>query len=282
MPESDHPALRPTRYHWAAGLHPLHWLPACGGWLATLGLSLAGPDSAALSTLASVAALGAIGWSMTWLLLVPVMPAFRRVVDSRLAQQYDADFYYQREELLERYPVLKPELRELSSLRDRAREMMLRRFGKDDPFAQDNLKKLDTLAVSYIELLEQLTDYDDYLRAVNPDALESDIAEARDELNFSGPEIREVRKRQLELLQNRLERYRLVEQRAKLLKAEASSIETTMKLLADQAMSSSASRGAWDEIDGVLDNIRESELLSADLAMFDEFERRAGRNTTGQ
>lgn len=227
--------------------------------------------------MASVTALAALGWSMTWLLMVPVLPAFRRVVDSRLASQYSTDFHYQGQDLLDRYPSLKPELREITALREKSREMLLRRFGKEDPFAKDNLTKLDRLAVNYLDVLEQLADFDGYLRSVSPDKLAEEISAAREELEFSGPELRDIRQRQLGLLEQRRERHDQAQQRVQLLKAEAASIETTLKLLADQAMSSTSSRHVWDEIDGVLDNIRESELLSRDMAVFDEFERRTER-----
>ena len=36
MRYDDHPARRPTRFHWAAGTNPLHWGPALIGWAATL------------------------------------------------------------------------------------------------------------------------------------------------------------------------------------------------------------------------------------------------------
>lgn len=281
MRDSNHPALRPTRYHWAAGLHPLHWVPALAGWGLTTVLAVAVPASGNLnaSLAGTVVAMASLGWSMTWLLLVPVMPAFRRVVDSKLRSRFELDFAYQAEALVQGSPTLRPYLRNVSQLRDKARSIMQRRFGAHDPFAQDNLAKLDKLAVSYVQLLSNLSDYDDYLSVVDAQSLEQEIVETKRSLAETSEDLRQLRERQLLLLQNRLSRYRKVEARLRLLKEEAASIETTIKLLADQAMSAPEGRDVWHDIDTVLDNIKESELLSADLAVFDEFERTASRSS---
>jgi hypothetical protein len=280
--QPNHPGLRPTRYHWAAGTNVLHWLPAIGGWsaCAVLGaLGTSGTGAASLNSLAALCALGALSWSGLWLLIVPALPTFRRVIDSRLGAKFENDYAYQSDLVLQRAsPALLPYLRAISSLRNKAREIMLRRFGKHDPFAQDNLAKLDKLAISYLQLLSTLADYDDYLSVVDANHLTQEIAATQAGLANADEELRTLRERQLLLLQNRLARYRKVEGRLTLLKEEASSIETTMKLLADQAMTTPESRSVWGDIDTVLDNIKESELLSADLAVFDEFERTASRS----
>jgi hypothetical protein len=279
MPEYGHPALRPTRYHWAAGTHVLHWLPAMGGWVATLGLGVAALGTANPTyyyTAASVTALASIGWSGIWLLIVPNISTFKRMVDSRLGARFADSFPFhlnQIEERLSASPVLVSSLRGITQLRNRAREIMLRRFGKDDPFAQDNLVKFDRLAIAYLQLLTTLTDYDDYLQLVDPHHLEADLTVARENAAEANEDTRAIRERQVLLLENRLKRYQKVKEKIGLLREEAGSIETTMKLLVDQAMTTPDSGAVWADIDTVLDNIKDSEILSQDMKVFDDLER---------
>ena len=87
--------------------------------------------------------------------------------------------------------------------------------------------------------------------------------------------IREARARQHTLLQNRLERYHKVERRIELVEAQLANVETTLKLLVDQAMTAASPERVSRDIDQVLTNITESEVLAEELASFDDLSREA-------
>jgi hypothetical protein len=281
VPDATHPARRPSRYHWAAGTNALHWAPALAGWAgcgAAALLAAGGTPQAGLATSAALAcALFSVGWSTLWLLILPSNSRFRRVVDSQLLAKYGEDFAYQLDGLkprINRNLALK--VRDITALRDKTRQIMQNKFGALDPFAQDNLVKLDRLAINYLQLLATLTDYDDYLALVDAPHLEADLAAAQKDLDEADRELAPIRQRQLLLLQNRLLRYRKVEARIKVLGGEAANIETTLRLLMDQAMTAADSQRVGQDIDAVLTNMKESELLAEDLAVFDELERSVG------
>jgi len=275
MDEYSHPALRPTRYHWAAGTNVLHWLPALGGWIATAATSVMAAGGAEWAGTASIlCAIGAASWSGVWLLALPLNRRFQRALDARLHARYENDYDFQVLGLSRRiHPDLADRVSEVSRLRDKAREILTEKFGDHDPFAKDNLEKLDRLAISYLQLLASLSEYDEYLSLVDPSSIESDLEAARQAVETASTELRPARLRTVELLQNRLERYRRVQSSVELIKAQCKNLNATMKLLIDQAMTAADPRRVGRDIDQVLHNIRESEILSSDLAAFDDLER---------
>jgi hypothetical protein len=271
----DHPGRRPTRYHWAAGQNPLHLAPALGAWLAVLMLGVTaalGPQQVAGAIPWIVAA--ALLWSGLWLFLVPNNPRFRRLVDARLRAQYENDYGYQLADLVGKIdPDLQGKVQDNSELRDRARQILSDKFGDSDPFARDNLDKLDKLAISYVQLLAALSEYAQYMSLVDPPSIERDLAEATRLAQDAPPALAEVREKQVLLLKSRLERYNRAQERSALVQAQCANVETTMKLLVDQAMTAADPQRVGRDIDQVLDNIRESEVLKDELAAYDDLER---------
>lgn len=275
MRGEDHPARRPTRYHWAAGLNPLHWGGALVGWGATMasGISAAFTPEAALIT--PWLAVASLCWSGYWLVAMPNNPRFKRAVDARLTAQYENDYGYQCAALAERIdPDLRTKVDDITRLRDRAREILTGKFGEHDLFARDNLEKLDKLAISYLQLLAALSEYDEYLSLVDPQSIEHELEAARAKAaGAEDPTLSAARQRQVELLNNRLARYRRAEARQELIQAQCRNVMTTMKLLIDQAMTAPDAQRVGRDIDQVLENIRESEILTEELSSYDDLER---------
>lgn len=287
----SHPALRPTRYVWAAGTQPAHWVPALGAWLSVLLLGLTAVSPGWRTVLLPVIpfiATAALAWSAWWLIGVPNIPRFRRATDARLLAEYEGDFDYQSAALVPKIdPGLRVKVDDITLLRNQARKILGERFGGNDPFARDNLAKLDTLAISYLRLLAALTEHANYLDLTSPESIERDLAAAKAALAATVPESREAdpdddaqsvgvaRQKQVELLQNRLERYKRAVQRRELIKTQCQNVETTMKLLVDQAMTVSSAERVGRDIDQVLSNISESETLSLELSQLDALERAA-------
>jgi hypothetical protein len=252
----------------------MHLGGALIGWGATFaaGITAAFEPQAALLT-PWLAALS-LAWSGFWLVAVPNNPRFKRAVDARLKAKYENDFSYQAAALGDRIDTdLMAKVDDITRLRNRAREILTTKFGEHDLFAKDNLEKLDKLAISYLQLLTALSEYDEYLSLVDPQSIERELESAESADDSAEPQLAEVRQRQVELLKNRLTRYRRAGQRLKLLQAQCRNVETTMKLLIDQAMTAPDAERVGRDIDQVLNNIRESELLTAELASYDDLER---------
>jgi len=272
----DHPARRATRYHWAAGLNPLHWGPALLGWGAAI---VSGGMGAVLGyepgiTLAPWLAVGAMAWSGVWLVAMPNTPRFRRAVDAALKARYEHDFDYQYAELIERIDSdLHDKVQSLGRLRDHARTILTDKFGEHDLFAKDNLQKLDTLATSYLQLLVALSEYDQYLSLVDPESIEHELVAAERGAQVDDEVLRQARQRHVDLLKNRLTRYQRAQKRLELIQAQCRNIDTTLKLLIDQAMVAVDPQRVGRDIDQVLTNIRESEILTAELQTYEDLER---------
>jgi hypothetical protein len=273
----DHPAHRSTRYHWAAGLNPWHWVPALGAWLAVflLGLTAMGVSvvRTELTALIPFIAVAALGWSGYWLIAVPNMPRFKRLTDSRLREEYENDFDYRMLEYQGRIGVeLQGKISDMNILRDKAREMLKSKFGEEDPFAKDNLVKLDRLAISYLQMLAAQTEYEQYIRLVDPGSIEADLEAARINAAQSGGDaaLRDVGSKQITLLEGRLARVHKAQEQMQVVTGQLKNVETTMKLLLDTAMTVADPKRVGRDIDEVLQNIRDSEVLSQDMAHVNE------------
>lgn len=274
MRYDEHPARRPTRYHWAAGMHPLHIGGALAGWAATFAAGITSAFTPEAALLTPWLATASLAWSGFWLVAMPSNPRFRRAVDARSEARYEHDYGYQVGALRDRIDSdLRDKIDDITRLRDRAREILTGKFGEHDLFAKDNLDKLDKLAISYLQLLVALSEYDEYLSLVDPESIERELQAAEGAAGVEDRALREVRNRQVELLRNRLTRYRRASQRLGLLQAQCRNVETTMKLLIDQAMTAPDAQRVGRDIDEVLSNIRESEILTQELAGYEDLER---------
>lgn len=281
----SHPALRPTRYVWAAGTHPAHWVPALGAWMAVLllGLTALAPGwNQVLPRIMPFIATAALAWSAWWLIGVPNIPRFRRATDAKLLAEYEGDYDFQSAELLPRIDSsLRLKVDDITLLRNQARKILGERFGGTDPFARDNFAKLDTLAISYLRLLAALTEHANYLDLTSPEGIERDLTAAQAALAEAAPQrdadapddetaaVSAARQKQVELLEGRLARYKKAVARRELIKTQCQNVETTMKLLVDQAMTASSAERVGRDIDQVLSNINESETLSQELSQLD-------------
>ena len=280
MRAHDHPAHRSTRYHWAAGLNPWHWVPSLGTWLAVflLGLTAMGVPivRSELSALIPFLVLGALAWSGYWLIAVPNMPRFKRATDARLRDEYENDFDYRMLEYQDRIAMdLQGKVSDMCILRDKAREMLKNKFGMDDPFAKDNLVKLDRLAISYLQMLVAQTEYEQYISLVDPGSIEADLEAAKLNITQAGTDtaLRDVGSKQVTLLEGRLDRVHKAQEQMQVVKGQLKNVETTMKLLLDTAMTVADPKRVGRDIDMVLQNIRDSEVLSQELATYDDLER---------
>ena len=129
----------------------------------------AAQGNALLQVAASWLAAGTIAWSLFWLLVVPNNPRFRRSVDAKLKAAHENDFDYQYLELGGRIALdYRHHADSMRALRNRARSILEEKFGTHDIFARDNLDKLDRLAISYLQLLAALTEYQEYVDLVDP------------------------------------------------------------------------------------------------------------------
>ena len=275
MRAPEHPANRPTRYHWAAGTNRWHLGVAALGWAGTIATGVAGALDPVYSLLSGSLAAVTLAWHGVWLLVLPSNHRFKRLTDANLAERFETDYSYQLSVL---HPRIDRDLADkvdiITRIRDRAREILKSKFGSSDPFATDNLEKLDTLAVSYLQLLVALTEYNEYLTLVDPTGIERELAQAEQAVNQATDDtLRAARQRHVVLLHDRLERYRKAGQRIELIREQCRNLETTMKLLVDQAMTAADSQRVGRDIDVVLRNIRESEVLTAELAAYDDMER---------
>jgi hypothetical protein len=274
MQQLDHPAHRSTRYHWAAGLNPLHWVPALGGWLAVILLGMTAPLVPTVASFIPFILLLTLAWSGLWLLVVPMTRRFRRATDARLRAAYEGDYDYQLVGLLEKIDAdLRSNVSDIGVLRNKAREILQGKFGDSDPFARDNLAKLDTLAISYLQMLAALSEYDQYVRLVDPAAIERDLLEARQSAASGDSSLSQLGAKQVELLENRLERHKKAQHTIEMIKVQIKNVETTMKLLVDQAMTARDPQRVGKDIDLVLRNIKDSEILTAELATYDQLEQ---------
>ncbi len=210
-----------------AFLHPLN--------LAALG----GAALLALVAFTPVPLLVAAGLELVVLGVVPSLPGFkrrtrrRREEERRLAEQASLE-----KTLDELSPSQRDCYFTLRDLRDRTLENY-RRLPGGAPLAEASAGRLDGLLVSFVRLLGALDDHRRYLSTTDRKSLERELAELRVEVagGAAGTQaLHEVKRRRIEILEKRVERFGRAAEGRELVSHQLASIEDFLRLLHEQSI----------------------------------------------
>ena len=192
-----------------------------------------------LATMSPVPLLVAAGLELVYLGTVPALPSFRRSLrlgaekERRALEQAGLD---------QQLEELSPNQREcyfaLKDLRDKTLENY-RRLPGGSALLESSSARLDGLLVSFVRLLGTLNDYRRYLNNTDRRTLEKELAELRVELGGGeggGDDLRELKKRRVEILEKRVERFDRAAQSREIISHQLASIEDFLRLLHEQSI----------------------------------------------
>lgn len=202
-------------------------------------LTLGGAAVASLVLLNPLPVLVAAGAEFIYLGTVPSLPRFKRGVRARREQRRLAA---EQESTAGMMEGLSPNQRDayhaLRDLRDRILENY-RRVPGGEALAETSQARMDGLLGSFIRMLCTLNSYRRYLTSTDRKAIEKDLADLQAELAASSGEsqkVQEVKRRRVEILQKRLERFDRAAESRELLSHQLASIDDFMRLLHEQSI----------------------------------------------
>lgn len=202
-------------------------------------IALAGAVALSLVLMSPMPLVVAAGAECLYLGVVPSVPGFQRAVRRRRRREREEQEEKQLAVLLEE---LSPSQREayhaLRDLRDKTTENYARLPG-GGILVESSSARLDGLLTSFVKLLGTLNNYRRYLNSTDLKALERELAELRVELagGAAGPEsVQEVKRRRVEILEKRLERFHRSAESRELISHQLASIEDFMRLLHEQSI----------------------------------------------
>lgn len=147
---------------------------------------------------------------------------------------------------------------------------------------EGSVGKLDYLLFGYLRMLHAADHLEGYLAQTDHDEILDSARKLRDEMDqTASARVRQVKQRNLEILDERVKRYHQAGEELSYLKANLSAAEDTVRLVRDRVVSTGTLGTALGELDLVLEDLKQGEHLMAAVDPIDELERPAETIDTG-
>jgi hypothetical protein len=216
--------------------------------------------------------LGVAG-ELIYLYMMITNPRYIRMIDSEIAHENELNVGELRNKL---WPYIDEQYRarylKLEQKANRLDDEDVSALRKRDPYYQQNLHKIAILLGSFLRIAMAVTRYGSYLRDVNAEEIKANIKRLEDETQSVDKRIQEVKAKNIEILTKRLEKIEKAKANSDYLQAQMDTIEDTMSLTIDQAITLTDPRGMGAQIDNLLTNLQETELITNEMEAFDEME----------
>ncbi len=210
---------------------------------------------------------------LAYLSLLATNPRYHRHIDSLLAAEKELKIDELRDTL---WPLVGEPLRaryaELAKLADRLDGDDIKTMSQRDPFFIENKRKVNVLLATYLKLAVAVTRYGTYLASVEPDEITKNIERLVEELEGANEKVQKVKIKNIEILKKRLAKVTKAETNKSYLAAQMETIEDSMSLVVDQAITMSDPKGMGLQIDNLLLNLQETELIADEMESFTELE----------
>jgi hypothetical protein len=210
-------------------------------------------------------AIGA-GLELAYLYLLAFNPRFQRQIDAQLGAAQQLDIEPLKARLL---PLIDGGMRqrfgqlEQATLQIRSGEVAPAL--KRDPYFQDNQRKIATLLVSFLRIAFALTRYAQYLGGNDPQRVQADIDRLEGEAMTSDERVQQVKMQNIAVLRQRLDKIKRAAANREYLAAQLQTIEDTLQLVVDQAVTLSDPQGAGLQVETLLQNLKDSEEISGEM-----------------
>jgi hypothetical protein len=215
------------------------------------------------------------GLELAYLYFMATNPRFIRNLDAQLEDAKLLRIDVLRDKLWPHIDTpLQQKYRELEGMTRRLRAEYEGLGSKADAMQEDNYRKIIMLLASYLKIARAVTRYRGYLSGVNPDQIDKDIERLKKQCEgITDERVLGVRKKNIDVLQKRLEKIEKARANADYLVAQMEAIEDTMRLVVDQAITLSDPKGSNIQIDNLLVTLNDTELVSTEMEYYDELEQ---------
>ena len=215
------------------------------------------------------------GLELAYLYYMATNPRFIRNVDAKLEDAKLLRIDVLRDKL---WPYIDRQLQEkyqeLEQMTQRMRSEYEGPGGRGDAMQEDNYRKIIMLLASYLKIARAVTRYRSYLESVNPEQIKKDIERLKKQCEgITEERILAVRKKNIDVLEKRLDKIEKAGANWSYLMAQMEAIEDTMRLVVDQAITLSDPKGTGIQIDNLLTTLNDTELVSSEMEYYDELEQ---------
>ena len=200
-------------------------------------IGLAGAVAASVLSLNPLPIILAAGAELMYLVTVPGMPRFQRLIRSRQFEQQKN----QHDEMLKKMLyALPPERRDrfhqLDQLCAVIRANLARLSSTSQIFVGQLDGRLNGLLASFVRLANHDMQHVQYLNITNPDSIRREAQALAAHLVKESPRVQEVNRKRIEILQKRLEKYAKISENRQVIDAQCRAIEDVLLLIREQSM----------------------------------------------
>jgi hypothetical protein len=215
----------------------------------------------------------ALAGELVYLYMLISNPRYIRMIDAEISKENELNVVELRNRL---WPYIDETYRarylQLEQKANRLDDEDVSALRKRDPYYQQNLHKIAILLGSFLRIAVAVTRYNTYLRDINAEEIKANITRLEEEAKTADQRIQEVKTKNIEILTKRIEKLEKAKANSGYLQAQMDTIEDTMSLTIDQAITLTDPKGMGVQIDNLLANLQETELITSEMESFDELE----------
>lgn len=206
------------------------------------------------------------GLELAYLYFMATNPRFQRHINSLHGAERELDVESIRAQLWEYVPSeYQRQYSELTALVSRLSAPGVTAAQKRDPYFKDNQSKAAILLANFLRIAVAMGRYAQYAGSAEPQQIEADIKRLITEADQAEPRIQQIKVKNIEILRKRLEKIVRAKANQEYLAAQLEAIEDTLKLVVDQAITLSDPKGIGQQVDNLLQNLQDTDLLSAEM-----------------
>ncbi|MDQ7780711.1 MAG: hypothetical protein RDV41_13535, partial [Planctomycetota bacterium] len=195
------------------------------------------------------------GLESLWLYFLPQNRRFQRSVDAEANKEKKVEAEQERELMVRRLSQHDQErYRELDLICRKVQRQIDVADSLTRPMLEQSLLKLDYLLASYLRMMCSLASIGEYLNSTSSDDIEESIKKLERDIKqgTTSDKVREVKKSNLDVLNQRLARVKRAEENRALLEANLQTLEDTLKLIRDDALTMANPAQVSAQIDNVI------------------------------
>ncbi|HOJ02692.1 MAG TPA: hypothetical protein PK916_01705 [Bacteroidota bacterium] len=201
-----------------------------------------------------------LGGEAAWLAVAPLTPAYRRLVDRKMERHAAIDAESARDRLIAALPdAVRARCTRFAALADEVRKNYATYNEGSRVFLDRLALRFDEMLEKYARLLTAQQEYDRHLAAASRGEVEQRLRTLDAEVESADEQLREIRLRQRDVLLQRLERLDTAERDRRILAAQIDTLEETMVLLKEQALTMRRPEEMTEQIDRLLGDIGTTE-----------------------
>ena len=237
----------------------LNYVKAAFRWQYNL-ISLAGAAGFALVAGSGLPLLLAAGVELIYLSTVPQNSRFQRLVRS---WEYDEQKRQQQRGLSDLFKELPPEMRSryarVDSITQAIRENYRRLTSTSQMFAEQMESKLESLAQSYVRLLNSAFHHRQYLNTTNSDTIRKESEAIQADMEHVPAKVQEINRKRIEILKKRLEKFDKIKENCQVVDAQCAAIEDVLQLIRDQSVTMRDPQQISEHLDNLVKDVEQTE-----------------------